>query len=124
VHTTQRYAVEGVQSFEDANTQAVALEVVGAPETRLVLRLVEPVEQVIKVTLGELVKRAWIEPIGPPRGEAVVLHRLVLPHEYTVRGEVVDAALGSNRTDFYYLRVAQANGQMAWTSPIWVEAAG
>jgi hypothetical protein len=24
-------------------------------------------------------------------------------------------------TDWYYVRVVQANGHMAWSSPIWVE---
>jgi hypothetical protein len=28
----------------------------------------------------------------------------------------------STKTDFYYLRIVQDNGQMAWSSPIWFEA--
>ena len=122
-HGTQRYAVEGIQCFEDANTQAVVVEITGAPETRLVLKLTEPVEQVIAATLGELAEKAKIEPTGHLPGESVVLHRLVLPHEYTVQAEVVDRQRSRAEADYYYLRVTQANGQMAWTSPIWVEAA-
>ncbi len=26
------------------------------------------------------------------------------------------------RTDFYYIRVTQRNGQRAWSSPVWVES--
>jgi hypothetical protein len=26
------------------------------------------------------------------------------------------------RTDFYYVRLLQCNGQRAWSSPIWVES--
>jgi hypothetical protein len=123
-YTTERRAVEGIQCFENPNTQAVALEIRGTPETRLILKLLEPVKKVIAATLGALIEQARIEPTGHLLGESVVLQRLVLPHEYTVVEEVVDREAIHDRIDFYYLRVSQANGQMAWTSPIWVEAAG
>jgi hypothetical protein len=32
-----------------------------------------------------------------------------------------DAPPTPGRTDFYYARVIQRNGQRAWSSPIWVE---
>jgi hypothetical protein len=119
--TTQRYAEQGVQCFEDSNCQGVALEIVGTPETRLLLQLVEPVDKQVVVSLGELAQRSRLESIDLPRGEWVVLHRLVLPHEYQVEATVTDTHPGS-QTDHYYLRTTQANGQMAWTSPIWVNA--
>ena len=37
---------------------------------------------------------------------------------FTVRD--TDAGAGAN---WYYIRVAQANGQLAWSSPIWVDPA-
>ena len=37
-------------------------------------------------------------------------------------GELEDEPSGRD-TDFYYLRVAQENGQWAWSSPIWVDGA-
>ena len=119
--TTQRYAEEGVQCFEDSNCQGMALEIAGPPETRLVLQITEPVKKQIVMTLAELAERNHLESLGIPRGEWVVLHRLVLPHEYGVDATVTDSQ-PSRHTDYYYVRTTQANGQMAWTSPIWVEA--
>jgi hypothetical protein len=40
---------------------------------------------------------------------------LSLHYEDDTRGRT------NNRTDFYYVRVIQRNGQRAWSSPIWVE---
>jgi hypothetical protein len=36
------------------------------------------------------------------------------------RFEWEDAAPPAEKTNYYYIRVTQANGQMAWSSPIWV----
>jgi len=119
--TAQRFAQDGVQCFEDSNCQGLALEIVGPPETRLTLQLDRPVQKRVVTTLGELALGSRLESLGLPRGEWVVLHRLVLPHEYRLAGEVTDSQ-PSQHADYYYLRTTQANGQMAWTSPIWVEA--
>jgi hypothetical protein len=121
-HTAQRFAVEGIQCFESSNAQGIAFEIAGRPDSRLVLMLSEPEERAIAVTLAELAERTRIEPAGRLRGEAVVLHRLVAPGAYTVQAATSDTAPSRDRADFYYVRVTQANGQMAWTSPIWVEA--
>jgi hypothetical protein len=120
-HTTQRYAVEGIQCFEDSNAQGMALEIAGPPDARIVISVLEPEERVITTTLSELARSSIIEPLGPLAGGWVVLHRSVRPEEYSVRAECLDVETEATRTDFYYLRVTQANGQMAWTSPIWVE---
>jgi hypothetical protein len=44
----------------------------------------------------------------PPEGK-------VLPH-----ADEEPSPAGGEKEDFYYIRVTQANGQMAWSSPIWV----
>jgi hypothetical protein len=122
-HTTQRYAVEGIQCFEDSNAQGMAVEIEGPPEAEVVLRVLEPEDKVIATTLAELAGSSKIEPLGPLAGGWAVLHRLVLPGEYGVQAEYLDHAAQATGPDYYYLRVTQANGQMAWTSPVWVEAA-
>jgi hypothetical protein len=40
----------------------------------------------------------------------------------SLAAEYVDTA-ETVGTDFYYLRVTQADGEMAWSSPIWLTAA-
>jgi len=56
-----------------------------------------------------------------PRGwhyEAMLIHRAVPQARYTMAVELSDEP--ERETDYYYLRVAQENGQWAWSSPIWV----
>ena len=49
----------------------------------------------------------------------VVAHRAVPESLYALTGTyALDAGVGED--SFYYLRVTQENGQMAWSSPIWV----
>lgn len=52
------------------------------------------------------------------------VHRFVLEPEYRMHLRLTDRAPRSfsERGDYYYLRVAQKNGQWAWSSPVWVDA--
>ncbi len=47
------------------------------------------------------------------------VHRAVPEQEYQLSLQYTDKSVDKD-TDYYYLRVSQENGQMAWTSPIWV----
>lgn len=47
------------------------------------------------------------------------IHALVPPEEYAFSAKLNDAA--AKPGDFYFLKVTQQNGQMAWTSPIWIK---
>ena len=49
---------------------------------------------------------------------SVVMHRAVPRTQYTISGGYAES-LGESA--YYYLRVTQENGQMAWSSPIWFE---
>ena len=53
--------------------------------------------------------------------EAVLVHRAVL-EEQLHSALLFEDDGPEQETDFYYARVAQENGQWAWSSPIWVEA--
>jgi len=44
----------------------------------------------------------------------------VEPGVATVRFEWTDPAPGSGQTSHYYVRGEQENGELVWTSPIWV----
>lgn len=50
----------------------------------------------------------------------VKVHRAVTPPLYLMSGQYAPPS-GFPRPTFYYLRVTQENGQMAWTSPIWFD---
>jgi hypothetical protein len=49
----------------------------------------------------------------------VLLHRAVPRSAYTVDHTFLDRQPPTG-TNFYYVRVSQLNGQLAWSSPIWV----
>ena len=48
------------------------------------------------------------------------LHRAIPAGQYEIMEVLVDTARERD-ADYYYLRVRQENGQMAWSSPVWVE---
>ena len=49
-----------------------------------------------------------------------MLHRLVFHDHYHTSVAVSDEDDGSS-VNWYYVRAVQANEQLAWSSPIWVE---
>lgn len=71
-------------------------------------------------SLAELLEGSRSEFLRGWRSEAVLVHRAAPLQAYTMRARFEDLPSG-DEPDFYYLRVAQENGQWAWSSPIWVE---
>jgi hypothetical protein len=49
----------------------------------------------------------------------VMFHRVAFADNYATEFTFTDGQSGS-ATDWYYVRVFQTNGSMAWSSPIWV----
>ena len=114
VHTSR------LQAYEDAATKSVILHLAGGENATLEIDLRKPVELKFKRTLGELAENNEIEFTGPFTSESFLVHRLVTPDLFKARFKHVDQGR-EGRTDWYYARVTQANGQQAWSSPIWVE---
>ena len=72
----------------------------------------------VEVSLGELLAgRRGFSMDGSPN--SVVLHRAVPETLYTIHGAHTPRP---GEAACYYLRVTQENGQMAWASPIWIDA--
>ena len=51
-----------------------------------------------------------------------MINRIVFSEHYESSFDVADTGDGAG-VDWYYVRVTQTNGQMAWSSPVWVEKA-
>ena len=60
---------------------------------------------------------------GSHPSESIRIRRLNFADRHTTAVEFTDRGEGQG-VDWYYIRVRQANGQMAWSSPIWAEARG
>jgi hypothetical protein len=98
------------------STAGVVLELEGDGRTTLDLR-VNGLS--VRHTLSELAAGAVAHRLRGWLSEALLLHRAVPEVAFTARLDVVDA--GERDVDVYRVRVRQANGERAWSSPIWVE---
>ena len=52
--------------------------------------------------------------------ESYIINRLISPSEYSATVRWQDQRPTGDASDWYYVRVTQHNGQLAWSSPIWV----
>ena len=111
------------QAFEERATNSVILEIEGGPETELAITSAKPkTELTVKKTLGELAQNNEICFTGPFTAESLMLHRPVFSDNYYTKFGFSDQRTGE-KEDWYYVRVKQSNGSMAWSSPIWVAGA-
>jgi len=108
------------QQIEDIPTKAVVLRVRGGPETRITINLESPSRVSLSQTFKELAQSNEMLFTGDFPKESAMLHRLVFHDHYHTSYKVPDVDEGEG-VNWYYVRVVQANGQLAWSSPIWVE---
>ncbi|MEZ5403943.1 MAG: DUF3604 domain-containing protein [Bryobacteraceae bacterium] len=111
------------QMIDDRSTKAIVLKIKGTPETRVTLALKKPVDKAVSYTLGELAESSETVYTGDFPKESALLHRVAFAENYQTAFTFTDEDEGKG-VNWYYARVTQANGQMAWSSPVWVEAAG
>ena len=110
------------EAFRERATNGVILEIEGTPETELKVMLTQPIEASITKSLKELAESSDILHTGPFGAESLLLHRIAFADNYQTEFEFTDEAR-TGETDWYYMRVNQTNGSLAWSSPIWVEVA-
>lgn len=109
------------QAFEERPTNAVVLHLAGGRDAALEVNLTRPQRMSVRKTLAELAENNEIEFTGLFTNESFVIHRLVTPDLFRASFRVTDRGR-RGQTDWYYVRVTQANGHQAWSSPIWVES--
>lgn len=109
-----------VKCYAEDPTKAVVLELEGPPDTVLSMHLRQPVEQVVRAKLSDLIEDNVVTFTGVFTSESYIVNRLIGPSEYAAAIRWNDRRKQSSTADWYYVRVTQHNGQMAWSSPIWV----
>jgi hypothetical protein len=109
------------QAYEEQATNSIILEIQGGEETLLSLSFSQPEEILLGKTLGELAASSDITFTGEFPSESIMMHRLVFHENYQTGFEFTDKP-ETGLTDWYYVRVTQTNGSLAWSSPIWIEA--
>ncbi|MEP7361898.1 MAG: DUF3604 domain-containing protein [Acidobacteriota bacterium] len=110
------------QQVEDRSQKAIVLKMRGGPDTKLTVKLAKPSERTLTMTFRELAESSEALSTGDFPRESAMLNRIVFNEHYETSFQVNDTGNGS-QADWYYVRVVQANGQLAWSSPIWVEKA-
>ncbi|MEA2064123.1 MAG: hypothetical protein U9P14_10525, partial [Gemmatimonadota bacterium] len=108
------------QAFAESPTNAVVLRIQGNAETSIEVKLSKPSLQSVKKNFSELARSNQVTFTGPFPDESLIVHRPVMEANASTSFSFTNEGTG-NSADWYYVRVVQANGQMAWSSPIWVE---
>jgi hypothetical protein len=108
------------QQVDDRSQKAIVLKMSGSPETKLTITLKSPAEKSLAMAFRDLADSSEVLYTGEFPRESALLNRIVFNEQYETSFRVTDIGDGS-QTDWYYVRVVQSNGQLAWSSPIWVE---
>ncbi|MCA9026121.1 MAG: DUF3604 domain-containing protein, partial [Planctomycetaceae bacterium] len=108
-----------VQCYGEDPTKAVILDLEAPASAELIVELTQPVEQRITAPLRDLLEDNVVTFTGGFTTESYIINRLVGPSEYAAQVQWKDKPSGQG-TDWYYARITQHNGHMAWTSPVWV----
>ena len=99
-------------------TQQIVFVIAGDETTRLA---VVTRGHKLEATVGQLLGGSVARIVDDSEfGAKFKFHAARRMDECEASGVLLDDDAGG--TDYYYLRVVQANGQMAWSSPVWVEA--
>lgn len=108
-----------LQAFAEQATNSIILEIQGSPETELSLSLNQPQPLVMQKNLKDLESSNEILFTGPFSSESFMIHRLVFHDHYYTLFDFEDRS-SEKTNDWYYVRVIQSNGNIAWSSPIWL----
>jgi hypothetical protein len=106
--------------YAEDPTKSLVMEIDGDANSTLIIELKQPSSRTIRARLAELAGENVVEFTGVFTSESLIVHRLVGPAEYEAIIRWHDRQRDGAAADWYYVRVTQHNGQMAWSSPIWV----
>ncbi|MHC4494322.1 MAG: DUF3604 domain-containing protein [Planctomycetota bacterium] len=109
-----------MKAYEERATNSIILEIQGSPETKLAVALTQPANMAFAKSLKQLAESSHVEFTGPFTSESLLLHRVVFVENYQTEFDLGDRRT-TKESDWYYVRVVQSNGSLAWSSPIWVE---
>ena len=109
-----------MKAYEERATNSIILEIQGSAQTKLAIAMAEPTKMTFTRSLAQLAESSDVKFTGPFTSESVLLPRITFAENYRTEFEFTDRHK-TDKTDWYYVRVVQANGSLAWSSPIWVE---
>jgi len=108
------------QQVDDYSQKAIVLRASCTPGTRVKITCTSPRKCGLTRTLAELAESNEMLFTAPFPWESAMIHRPVFAENYETNFKVEDED-SENGFNWYYVRVIEANGEMAWSSPVWVE---
>ena len=109
-----------VKCFAEDPTKSIVCELDAGPKAVLSVQLRKPCEQTVQARLTDLARDNVVTFTGGFTTESHILQQLLAPEQYVAEFRYHDRHNNDRGTDWYYVRVTERNGQMAWSSPIWV----
>ena len=110
-----------MKAYEERASNSIILGIQGSPSTKLAIAMTEPTKMDFTKSLGQLAESSEVKFTGPFTSESVLVPRITFAENFETEFEFTDTHR-TDKTDWYYVRVVQSNGSLAWSSPIWVEA--
>ena len=111
------------QQVDDWSQKAMVLRVEGDADTKITVTCTKPSKCSLTQSFRQLAESNEMLFTRPFPWESAMLHRLTFAENYDTEF-TVDVEGDGERVNWYYARVVQANGELAWSSPIWVEPKG
>jgi hypothetical protein len=105
-------------AFRQNPNQSLVLAVNPGADCELEVVVRQPRSVTRRIALQHLLHSSQWIPMGPFPAESVLLHRPVFPSEYRL-SDAVSFPVSRSRS-YTYIRVREKNGQMAWTSPVFL----
>lgn len=109
------------QQVDDYSQKAMVLRVEGDASTRVTVSCTRPTKCSLTQTFEQLNESNEMLFTRPFPWESAMFHRVVFKENWATEFTVEEDDAG-DAVNWYYVRVHQTNGEMAWSSPIWVEA--
>ena len=107
------------QAFQEVGpTNSILIKLNGSLQTRLKIKMKQPKEMSVIKSLSELNETSYAAFTGPFTAESMLIHRPVFEDHYKSHFEFTDE-IHTDKLTWYYARVIQKNGSLAWSSPIW-----
>ena len=109
-----------VECYGEDPTKSLVLELEGSVDSRLTIQLSSPTQQTVTSALRDLIEDNLVTFTGVFTSESFILGPLISPSEYSATVRWHDRRQSTDEADWYYVRVTQSNGHMAWSSPVWI----
>jgi hypothetical protein len=106
--------------YREDPTKAIVCDLEAGAGAELIVELRQPAPQTVTAKLRDLIENNVVTLTGRFPSESFIIERLVGPAESGAQIRWQDRRPRGAAADYYYVRVRQHNGHVAWASPIWV----